>query len=241
LLSILPAAALLASVGVARADQAPMRHLVYKVDVAFNTTSTIHDSGIGGGPMSGHTDYHGGNMDDGQITLDVLQVQPDTGLVVRIAEQTRGNRNSVPTMCVVYGNGAVVCDQTKGGTTEEEMSLLRFAGRGFVNRSMIDAKNHWQYAQSSQGAQETNDYTISHDSSGVLDIDYQRVLKVTAPPAFDATTHGQLTYNEKMTVPTRIAEDTMTRKSTGGGNYEEDKQQITLVLSSDSMQTVQAH
>ncbi len=238
------AAAIALTAGVSFADGVkPIRHLVYKFDVSLDTTSTVHDSGIGGdGPVSGSTDYRAGQSDEGQITVDVLQAQPDSGLVVQISEQARNRRDNVPTMCVVYGSGAVICDQTHGALNEEETSLLRFLGRNFVNPATIDAKNHWRYAASDSQSQETSDYTLGQSSGDTVPITYQRVLKVAGVNGFNATTDGSLTYNQKMSVPDVIKEDTTTRRQTGAGNYDTTRQQLTLTLTGDSLaQASQSH
>jgi len=236
------AAAFALNAAVASADTPPIRHLVYTFDVTLGTTSTIHSSGIGGdGDVTGISNYQAGTSDKGQIVIDVLAVQPDTGLVVRITEQARQTRSSAPTQCVVYGNGSVVCDQSKGGPNEEEMSLLRVLGRNFVDRTAIDAKNHWQFAQSSPDASETNDYTIAGDTNGVLSIVMQRQLKVTGGQAFTAVTNGNISYNEKLSVPLSLKEDTVTRRNTGENNYDRIEQQMTLTLASDSMQQTAGH
>lgn len=235
-ISLAAAAALTASVALAD-GAAPIRHLSYKFDITLSTTATVHDSGIGGdGPVSGSSDYHSGASDEGTITVDVMQVQPDTGLVVQIAEQARNRRDAVPTMCVTYGNGAVICDQSKGQLNEEEMTLLRFLGRNFVNRAMIDAHNHWQYASNDSQAAETNDYTLGKTNGDLLDISYQRVLKVAGANAYNATTDGSLTYNEKFSMPVSIKEQTTTRKNTGAGNYDTSRQDMSFTLAQDSMQ-----
>jgi hypothetical protein len=233
-ISLAAALALASSAAFADAPK-PIRHLVYKFDVTLSTTSTVHDSGLDGGPESGSTDYHAGSTDQGQITVDVLQVQPDTGLVVQVSEQAINRRNSVPTMCVVYGTGTVICDQTKGGVNEEESSLLRFLGRNFVNPALVDKNNHWQTTASDGQSKETNDFTLGKASADTVPITYQRVLKVEGASGFDATTDGSLTYNEKLSVPVLIKEDTTTRKNTGMGNYDTNRQQITLTLTGDSL------
>lgn len=233
-ISLAAALALASSTAFADAPK-PIRHLVYKFDVTLSTTSTVHDSGLDGGPESGSVDYHAGSTDQGQITVDVLQVQPDTGLVVQVSEQALNRRNSVPTMCVVYGTGTVICDQTKGGVNEEESSLLRFLGRNFVNPALIDKNKHWQTTASDAQSKETNDFTLGQASGDTVPITYQRVLKVQGASGFDATTDGSLTYNQKLSVPVVIKEDTTTRKNTGMGNYDTNRQQITLTLTGDSL------
>lgn len=242
LFSFAAAAALTASVALADGT-APIRHLVYKFDVTLSTTATVHDSGIGGdGGASGSTDYHSGSSDEGTITVDVLQVQPDTGLVVQIAEQARNRRDAVPTECVTYGNGAVVCDQSHGQLNEEEMTLLRFLGRNFINSALIDAKHHWQYAANTAESSETNDYTLGASKGDTVDIAYQRLLKVTGANGFNATTDGSMSYNKTLNMPVSVKEQTLTRRNTGAGNYDTTRQDMTFSLAQDSMQqAAQSH
>jgi hypothetical protein len=236
--SLSAAAAFAVTASVAFADSPkPIRHLVYNFDVTINSTRTQHDSGIGGGPQSGMQESRAGNMDKGQIVVDVMAVQQDSGLVVQVSERAQNSRNAVPTMCVAYGNGAVVCDQSHGDLNQEEMALLRVIGRDFVNRAEIDNKNHWQTGQSTPDAKETNDYTINSTNGDILGITFQRYLKVSTGQPFEATTDGKMTYNEKLSVPTMLSEDTVTRRNTGGGDYDRIEQHVTLNLASDSMAT----
>lgn len=237
--SFLLAAALSVTATGAFADSAkPIRHLVYNFGVTFATTATQHTSGFSGdGPASGVADYRTSTNDDGTITVDVLTVQPDTGLVVRIAEQGRNQRNSAPKMCVVYGTGSTICDQSTGQINVEELALLRFLGRNFVNTAQIDAKNHWRYSTATAQASETSDYTIGKKDGNVLDISYERTQSVGGDRPFKATTDGSLSYNELLSVPVSVKEQTLTHKNAGlGGNYDTVEQDVTLSLASDSMQ-----
>lgn len=236
-------AAVALTASVALADGAPLRHLVYKFDVSFTTTATVHSSGFDGdGPASGTNDYRMGSDDDGTITVDVLSVQPDSGLVVKIAEQARLRRSSPPTLCVVYGTGSVICDQSQHEMNAEEMTVLRFLGRNFVNPSVIDAKKHWQYSSSAAQGEETSDYTLGKVDANVAEISYQRLLKVSGAQPFDATTEGKLTYNQSLSMPVTVNEDTITYRNAGiGGNHDKVEQRVDLSLTTDSMQTAQAH
>ena len=192
--------------------------------------------------MSGSTNFQAGSGDRGQITVDVLSVQPDTGLVVQISEKTTsGARNADPTMCVVYGNTEIICDQSKGQLNQEELALLRLLGHGFINPATIDAKNHWQYGSNNPQSQETDDFTLGKADGDLVPVTYQRVLKVTGGSGFDSTTEGSISYNQKLSVPLSIREDTSMRKQAGIGTYNTTQQKITLSLASDSMQTAQNH
>ncbi len=215
-----------------------MRHLAYSFDISITSDLTVHSSGVGeagGGTGSGMTHYGGGNSDKGTITVDVMGVQPDTGLVVSVAEQGRGDRTAAPATCVVYGIGSVICDPS-AKVNEEEMSLLRVLGRNFVNPSTIDSNHHWQNIETGAGGKEINDYTISHDShDGMLNIDFQRVLTVEGAACYRADTHGSLAYNQKLSVPTQVKEDTVTRTHPGQGQDNRVEQQLTLTLTTDSL------
>lgn len=215
-----------------------MRQLAYSFDISITQDRTVHSSGVGeagGGTGSGMTHYGGGNSDKGTITVDVLAVQPDTGLVVSVAEQGRGDRSAAPATCVVYGIGSVVCDSEKK-VNEEEMSLLRVLGRNFVNPAQLDLKKHWQNVNAMPGGKEVNDYTISSDNNkGMLSIDYQRALTIEGANGYRADTTGNISYNQMLSVPLKLKEDTVTRRHVGQGQDDRIEQQLTLTLTTDSL------
>lgn len=231
----------LASAG-ASAQQKPLRHLVYNFDISITSEMTVQNSGIGTGDDlrssssgSGMAHYGAGNSDKGAITVDVMGVQPDTGLIVNIAEQGRGDRTAAPAMCVVYGIGSVICEPN-AKINEEEMSLLRVLGRNFVNPSTLDAKRHWQNVETDSGGKEINDYTISRDdNNGSLGIDFQRQLTVEGATGYRADTNGTIAYNQKLSIPTQLKEDTVTRQHVNQGQDNRIEQQLTLTLTSDSL------
>jgi len=212
----------------ARPDEAkPIRHLVYNFDITLSS-ALAQETGSG--------TYHssGGTGDRGQIVADIIAVQPDTGLVVRISENARETRSAEPAMCVTYGDGQLICENDKK-INEEEYTLLRLLGKGFVNRSEIDAKNHWTFSTNSEAMNETSDFTINSESNGVLRIGLLREQRVKGAQGFTATTHGNLLYNERLSVPVSDTEDTVTRTQSGM-SYDNLEQQITLNLATDSMQ-----
>jgi hypothetical protein len=225
--SILALAAAVGAAGAARADgQKPIRHLVYNFDVMF-TNSSSQES------YSGTTNSSANNGDRGQIIADVLAVQPDTGLVVRISETARNTRSADPAMCVTYGNGQFICETSKK-INEEEYTLLRLIGKNFINTAQIDAKNHWSYGTSGGDTDEKSDYTISSNKNGVLAISLSRTLKYKGAQGYTATTEGQLVYDQNMSLPVHDSEDTITRYD-GVQSYTRLEAQITLSLASDSM------
>jgi len=215
------------------ANAKPIRHLSYTFDVAISSDESVHSSGIGGNG-SGVTDYRGGYGDKGTISVDVLAVQPDTGLVVRISEAARETRSANPATCVVYGSSSPICD-TSAKINDEELTLLRLLGRTFIDESQMDAKRHWQFASSSPTYSETNDFTVNRDQDGILDITGQRVTKASGARGYDATTNLQITYDKTKVVPTLVKEDTVLRRSEGMGKDNRIETMTTLTLASDSM------
>jgi hypothetical protein len=239
----------------AAADTAPLRHLVYNFQISNLTSQTVHTSGFegggdenanapgdnSGGPAGVH-DYRSGTSDQGTITVDVMQVQPDTGLVLRIAESGQNGRNSAPRMCVVYGTGSVICDESAGITTPEENSLLTLLGRGFVDKVQLDVHNHWHNATSGSNGEVTNDYTIAKTDGDIAEITYARSIKVAAAKPYTATTNGSLSYNTKLEVPLSVKEDTTSTGTPGmGGDYARTEQHLDLTLATDSMQAALNH
>jgi len=231
----------------ARADQPPIRQLVYDFQITFTTQETVHSSGFTGddpdGRSTGDTpsgvaDYRMGSNDNGTIRVDVLQVQPDTGLVVRISEQAHGQRSSASLMCVVYGTGSTICDQSRGQLNEEELALLRLLGKNFLNFRQLDARNHWQYSSTGAEAKETSDYTVVGNDGHVASVAYQRLLTVTGSRPFNATTQGTLTYNQILSMPLSVNEETITHRSArlGADDYDRIEKRITLTLAADSLQ-----
>jgi hypothetical protein len=211
----------------------PLRHLVYAFTFSESTDRTIHESGIGG-PISGMQDSRGGSSDKGQIVADVVGLQKDTALIVTVSEQARDSRSAEPNTCLVYSNLTVICDQSKK-VNDEELALLRFMGRNFVDADQIDAKNHWRVASSGPQFTFTSDFTVQSNTNDVLQIVESRTIDQRGAQAFTSAVDGHITYDLDHTVPTAISEDEMLRQSGGMGTYDTDHTQISLTLQTDSL------
>jgi hypothetical protein len=173
------------------------------------------------------------SMDAGTITVDVLYVQADSGTVVSVSERSHSRANLHAATCVTYGIGLVICSPQQN-VTVEEMSLLRVAGRNFVNWSAIGAKRTWQYAESDGRAHETNDYRITNMRDGILDITFQRALDVSAPDGYVAQTSGNLSYNQGSSLPIALTQETVTRPQPNFAGVRIDEH-LTLTLERDSL------
>jgi len=220
-------------------SSAPLRHLVYSFTYNVGTTDSIHSSGISGdGPASGVSDYRGGTNDKGTLSIDVMQVANDGGLVVKISEQARETRSAEPALCAVYGvTGSVICDPN-AKVNDEEMALLRILGRDFVDPTQFDAKRHWQRGQSGGNITETADYTAGTlDTSGIMPITMQRVTQVSGAQGYKETTNGTINYNIALSIPTHLTQDAIVRQEQGMGNSHRQETKLDISLVSDSMAT----
>lgn len=216
-----------------------IRHLDFHFGISIRTTDTQHMSGIGSGPVSGVADSTASGSNQGTIAVDVVGLRPDTGLVVNVTETSREITHANTIQCITWGIGTVVCEPGKHPTPEEE-ALLRFLGRGFVNSSRIDEHNHWRIATSSKEQSETNDYRITANNGGVMNIKFDRVSSASGAQGFSATTDGSLTYDSTLTVPREVVENTLMRTDSVSGNvsqggYEEVYTSLNFKLLDDSL------
>jgi hypothetical protein len=231
----------------------PIRHLIYSFTYSSLSKETMHTSGIGGatdnggemgkpGPTttgatespSGSVDYSAGQNDRGTIDIDVMSVEQDTGLVVKVSELSDKDRDAAPATCVVYGNTNVVCDPN-AKINAEEFAVIRLLGRSFVDPSQIDANNHWRVANTGPQLSVTSDYTIDKAASGILQITTQRVTQQGGALGFTANADGKITYDTNRTIPTAVFDDEITRSQEGSGQYNTTRVQTSFALASDSM------
>lgn len=218
----------------------PQRHLVYSFTYGVSTDKQVHSSGMGatmsesGGPASGVVDYTGGSSDKGTIIVDVVQEQPDSGLVVVVSEQGQESRRAPPATCVVFSDTTTVCDPNKR-VNVEELTLLRFLGSHFVDPNNLDAKQHWHVER--DGPSSTiADYTISKNDNGALTIDEVRVVKESSARPLTTNVNATIGYDFNKGVPTSITEYSIER-SEAGEQYNTVKSEVTLSLQSDSLAT----
>ena len=215
----------------------PVRVLVYTFTYTNFTTETIHDSGINApafhAPVSGVAESRAADSDLGTITVEVLRVQPDTGLIVSVAEDAHGHRSARPATCVVYGNTNVICDPDVRVNTEE-LSLLRLLGSNFVDTNQIDAKNHWRVDQSGNRMSDVADFSIDKNQDGMLKISSTRILRETDAIGFVSTTNGTISYDWGRLVPTSVVDDETIRQPGSLDRYSTVRTQTSLTLIRDS-------
>ncbi|HEY5425021.1 MAG TPA: hypothetical protein VIJ77_00575 [Candidatus Tumulicola sp.] len=221
-----------------------VRHLVYSFTWGTTNDTEVHTSGIGmvgnpgagmngSGSASGTVSSTGGASDKGTITVDVVRVQPDGGLVVSVSEAALERRSAPSATCVAFGDTTVVCDSSKK-INAEELALLRFLGSNFIDPNQIDANRHWQERQQSATRSAAADFTIAKNAGGVMTINESSTIRDTSggrPQTSDVT--GTIGYDFGRTIPTSIDEYTILR-SEAGEQYQTVKTQTVLQLRSDT-------
>jgi hypothetical protein len=245
-------------------NAAPLRHLVYSFTYGAQGNLTVHtEQGIGypgAGPDSTRAaaaaahgagaqgggggeatsgsgvlqSYNGEIHDVGTITVDVVREQPDTGLIVTISEQATQTRKADPATCVVYGTTTVICDPNKT-VNSEELTLLRFLGRNFIDPNKLDEKGHWRLDESNAASSMTADYGVAPGKNGAVSVQETRVVKDLGgrPATTDVTT--TIVYDLSRQVPTSIQEYAVRRDSSSGAGVMKTTVQTTLSLVSDSL------
>jgi hypothetical protein len=233
---LISAVLLAASAGLGQAATTPsvVRHLVYDYSYGMMANVTQSTSGIDSGASPNSVDSAASTGDHGTITVDVLSVQPDSGLVVSVSEQGREERSSPPATCVVYGTTIVICDPNKK-VNEEELALLRFLGRNFVDPVKLDSNSHWHVASTNGQLSDDADFRIASNAGGKLQITENRSTKASGAGAFGASTDGKITYDMSKTVPVAITETTTSHQERGIGVSSTQRVEITLSLVTDSM------
>jgi|SRR5579884_806036 len=120
----------------ARADTAPVRHLEYHVS--------------GHAAVSGQTESYEGTSTgmatagyDGTMSVDILALANDGGMVVRASVTMNGEiRPEQAVTCAVYGDGRVICPADAPITGAMHV-LFSHLGRNFYDPSIIDASGKW--------------------------------------------------------------------------------------------------
>jgi hypothetical protein len=219
------------------AQGTPQRHLVYNFTVGVqndthDTDSQLKMNNVSGGDVlgTGDTSYMGVGSDKGTIPVDVMGVEPDGGLVVKVSENGQNNRRATPVECVVYPTTNVIC--ASGEVYPEELAVIRTLSPTFFDPSLEDAQHHWHQGSTAAGV--SLDFTAGTAAGTIIPISETDDEKVLGGQG--STLHGTDTYSYDMakSVATQLKEYDTVRKQLGPGQYSNIIIDITAQLATDS-------
>lgn len=191
------------------AQEKPLRHLVYTFHVSVTGSTAVKQSGIGVPGASTEGTSSQNEEDNGTIVADLVGFGKDNDLFFDVSE-TAHTRSAGVVRVVVRTNGDVSFNQAKV-VNDEELAVLNFLGRGFLDMSKVDAANHWHESETSPGADVQKDYTIKGNDNGVLTLETTRVVKLGGATPLTVTTHGNVKYDSNNLVPKSVSTDSMSR------------------------------
>ncbi len=209
----------------------PLRHLEFAFSADYEGVGQSHYSGGGGtNPIGGtaSSSFSGGRV--GTISVDVLSIAPDGGLLVEISEWIRYQPRPRQTYrCTVYGNTTVVCPQTVS-PSDAEWALLQFLGRQFVDAAPWDADRHWQFKDSPPGSDQVADFTMSDSGDGkTVVVKEVKKIVVHNGSSETITDRTDITYDRSMEVPVAVRVD---RVANGRAGTEQSTFNFTLTADS---------
>ena len=197
LLATLAALVLLAPVA-ARADNKPLRHLEFKVDVSYTGMSTTEGFNSSGSSLD--TD----GVDE-VIVVDVMAIANDGGIVVRTQATARGQAPDQELTCAVYGDGRVACPSYPRVTAESDL-LLSYLGRGWYDPTAI-VNGTWSRQQDFGDITSTSTYKqLSADGVNPVKITEHTELVSKGNINRGSTSDIDITYDSALSVPLSIHE-----------------------------------
>lgn len=218
------------------------QRLIYSFTYSADQNTTARDSanpaedyGNAGAlaQSNGISSYRGSLSDKGTMTVQVLAVQQDGGLVVNISENGENVRRAPAAACVVYGNTRVICDPNKT-VYPEEYTLLRFLGRDFVDAGNLDAHRHWQIMQNSPTMNVTADYVLGPTTSSNVAVTETRKIRQVGGGSLTTDVQTRIGYDMSRSIPTSIDEYVTQRHDNGVVGTSTTIYQTTLSLVSDT-------
>jgi hypothetical protein len=189
--NLLPASALADG-----ADKASVRHLRYIVSVGVQTRQDVTNYG---GPT--HSDT-GQLTATGTIVADIVGVTPDNGLIVMLSENT-DNRKAPPVKVTVLDQGQVTFEtRDAANLNEEELALAALVGRAVVADHDLAPSYHWRLSRDlGHSSDSTTFHVLSLVGDNRVNLELDRVVKVTGAQPFDIAAHGKVFYDYKRSLP----------------------------------------
>ncbi len=208
-----------------------LRHLSFTIGTYVENRTDTKVSGIEG-PPSGTASDTGTAVGKGSISVDVMAVTGDGGIVVDVSEDT-DTRKAAPVRVAILNNRLLY--DPKSDVTEEETDILRFLSRTFVKAGELDVGTTWDdNAQTAQSVDHSTYRVTAVDADAkTIDVAIDETTSVSGPRGFEGRTEGTVTYDTAVLVPLSLTLSTR-RRSTQPGQLTTVDVKLTSRLTSDS-------
>lgn len=211
----------------------PLRHLTYSFHAHEEGMEGGMYNGINGGveTESGVASDATSDGADGTIDVDILALDQDGSLIVRVAEKVDNEaRTRQAYTCNVYGNTSVLCPNGPA-PSEAEYVLLSYLGRQFVDAAPWDAQHHWERTFKNQSFDLDENFTLTDLGDGKRVKVHETKKTTLHQTGFASITDDvDIVYNRPMEVPDSIHDDSVS--SDGGGH---DSATFAFDLRADSL------
>jgi hypothetical protein len=217
----------------------PMRTLVYAIQFSAQTKNAEQTSGFTGtdsgppGTAVGHgvVERNSTASDDGTLTVDVVGISQDAGLVVDAS--FAGKISSHPPIRVaIFADGRLSFDPQKT-LAAPAARLLPLLARGFVAGRDVSAGSTWktEFAAPAKGSVT---YRVSELNGEVATIVMDGDIRMTGPRGYDETDHGTTAYATDRLCPVRFDLTARSRHQASADQYVTENAHLTATLVSDT-------
>lgn len=182
---------------VAQAADKPLRTLAFDVGYSVSSSSERNENGITAGGGSGGAF----NVDDaGTMTIDVVAVTADGGLVVDTSYAGKVTQQG-PIRVAVYSDGRLGFDPKKGPCPQALYVLPMLARKLFGERD-IEKGSTWSTKIDSPAA--TTTYRVTNVEDAIATLNVERDLTAGGSPGYHEHETGTLRYATDLLTPLRM-------------------------------------
>jgi hypothetical protein len=210
----------------------PLRTLTYDLVMAIGNNREIRVDAIGTAG-SGITNTGAALEAKGRITVDVIAVTADGGLVADVSENAESRSHARVRVAVAKG-GAVSYDPRQAeNVTVEEFALLGWLSRGFYAAPADPPGTTWDTDAGAQGVTGKNHYRVVSVDGDAVTLDCKTEERGSGANSFDMTRTGTVVYDMKLVAP-RSANFQEINHTQRLGHYDTTNVSVSLKLASDT-------
>ncbi len=173
-------------------DSKPLRTVVYKVTQEWRSSA-------GSESYEGHNGGHGGNLDAGTVTVNIMAVG-NNGLGIQVIELMNSKGSPYQFTGVVTPDGSVRFPAVSIEDVTRE--LLQYFATQFVPNETLDVGAKWQVNIQRSAFNVATQYTVKNVNGDVVTLDESQTAKVNTLSGSGSMT-GTIDYKPSLLVPLR--------------------------------------